>query len=69
MVGPAGTFGAFIKILSPMPTRKAIFDIGVAGPIAGFIALLPVAAAAYATMTFGSTHDIQSGNISPHLVF
>ena len=65
MVGPAGTFGAFIKILSPMPTRRAIFDIGVAGPIAGFIALLPVAVAAYATMTFGSTHDLQSGNISP----
>ncbi|MEO5858700.1 MAG: site-2 protease family protein [Pyrinomonadaceae bacterium] len=42
MVGPAGTFGAFIKILSPMPSRKAVFDIGVAGPIAGFIALIPV---------------------------
>jgi membrane-associated protease RseP (regulator of RpoE activity) len=43
MIGPAGTFGAFIKIMSPMPSRKAVFDIGVAGPIAGFIALIPVA--------------------------
>ncbi len=43
MIGPAGTFGAFIKILSPIPSRKAVFDIGVAGPIAGFIALLPIA--------------------------
>lgn len=42
MVGPAGTFGAFIKILSPMPSKRAVFDIGVAGPIAGFIALIPV---------------------------
>ncbi|MDI1242430.1 MAG: site-2 protease family protein [bacterium] len=42
MVGPAGTFGAFIKIRSPMPSRKAVFDIGVAGPIAGFVALIPV---------------------------
>ena len=42
LVGPAGTLGAFIKIMSPMPSRKAVFDIGVAGPIAGFIALLPV---------------------------
>lgn len=42
MVGPAGTFGAFIKIMSPMPSRKAVFDIGVAGPIAGFAALVPV---------------------------
>lgn len=39
----AGTLGAFIKILSPLPSRKATFDIGVAGPIAGFIALIPVA--------------------------
>ncbi len=42
MIGPAGTFGAFIKITSPMPSRKAVFDIGVAGPIAGFIALIPI---------------------------
>jgi membrane-associated protease RseP (regulator of RpoE activity) len=50
MVGPAGTFGAFIKILSPMPSRKAVFDIGVAGPIAGFIALIPIAVAGLMTM-------------------
>jgi Zn-dependent protease len=32
-----GTFGAFIRIKSPIPTRPALFDIGIAGPIAGFI--------------------------------
>jgi membrane-associated protease RseP (regulator of RpoE activity) len=42
LIGPAGTLGAVIKILSPMESRKAVFDIGVAGPIAGFIALLPI---------------------------
>jgi membrane-associated protease RseP (regulator of RpoE activity) len=50
MIGPAGTFGAFIKILSPMPSRRAVFDIGVAGPIAGFIALIPVAIIGVLTM-------------------
>lgn len=40
-----GTFGAFIRMLSPLPSRKATFDIGVAGPIAGFIALIPIAIA------------------------
>jgi membrane-associated protease RseP (regulator of RpoE activity) len=50
MIGPAGTFGAFIKIMSPMPSRKAVFDIGVAGPIAGFIALIPIAIIGVATM-------------------
>lgn len=43
LIGPAGTFGAFIKIVSPMPSRRAVFDIGVAGPIAGFVALIPIA--------------------------
>jgi membrane-associated protease RseP (regulator of RpoE activity) len=58
MVGPAGTFGAFIKIRSPMPSRKAVFDIGVAGPIAGFIALIPIAVIGLATMQ----------QVDPHLV-
>ncbi len=44
-----GTFGAFIKIKSPIPTRRALFDIGVAGPLAGFVALIPVAIAAVLT--------------------
>ncbi len=65
MIGPAGTFGAFIKILSPMPSRRAVFDIGVAGPIAGFVALIPVAIAAFMTMRFGTLEDIQLGYVSP----
>jgi membrane-associated protease RseP (regulator of RpoE activity) len=39
----AGTFGAFIKMKSPIPSRRALFDIGLAGPLAGFVMLLPVA--------------------------
>jgi membrane-associated protease RseP (regulator of RpoE activity) len=41
----AGTFGAVIKIQEAFPSKRALFDIGVAGPIAGFLALLPVLAA------------------------
>lgn len=32
-----GTFGAFIKMKSPIVTRKALIDIGASGPIAGFL--------------------------------
>jgi len=32
-----GTLGAFIRIRSPIRSRSALFDIGIAGPIAGFV--------------------------------
>jgi membrane-associated protease RseP (regulator of RpoE activity) len=41
-VGLVGTFGAFIHIRGPMPNRRALFDIGVAGPLAGFLVTLPI---------------------------
>lgn len=37
-----GTMGAFIRIKSPIRSRKALFDIGVAGPIAGFLVAVPL---------------------------
>jgi membrane-associated protease RseP (regulator of RpoE activity) len=37
-----GTFGAFIQMRSPIPNRKALFDVSIAGPIAGFVATLPL---------------------------
>jgi membrane-associated protease RseP (regulator of RpoE activity) len=36
-----GTLGAVIKIREPFPNKRALFDIGVAGPIAGFVMLIP----------------------------
>jgi membrane-associated protease RseP (regulator of RpoE activity) len=37
-----GTLGAFIRIRGPIPHRRALFDIGIAGPLAGFAVCLPV---------------------------
>ncbi len=37
-----GTLGAFIRIRQPIPTKRALFDIGIAGPIAGFVVAVPV---------------------------
>lgn len=36
-----GTFGAVIRIKEPFPHTRALFDVGIAGPIAGFVVLLP----------------------------
>lgn len=38
-----GTFGAVIKIKEPIRSRRALFDIGIAGPLAGFAFALPAA--------------------------
>jgi membrane-associated protease RseP (regulator of RpoE activity) len=37
---PIGTLGAVIRIKSPICSRDALFDIGIAGPIAGFVPAL-----------------------------
>jgi membrane-associated protease RseP (regulator of RpoE activity) len=37
-----GTFGAFIQLRSPVPNRRALFDVGLAGPLAGFVITLPL---------------------------
>jgi membrane-associated protease RseP (regulator of RpoE activity) len=50
----AGTFGAFIKMKSPIPSRRALFDIGLAGPLAGFVALLPIAIVGVLTVQPGT---------------
>lgn len=39
---PFGTFGAFIQLRSPIPNRKALFDVGLSGPMMGFIIALPL---------------------------
>jgi membrane-associated protease RseP (regulator of RpoE activity) len=39
-----GTFGAFIRVRSPIYSKRVLFDIGIAGPLAGFVFLLPALA-------------------------
>lgn len=37
-----GTFGAFIQMRSPVPNRRALFDVGIAGPLSGLVVALPL---------------------------
>lgn len=39
---PLGTMGAVISMREPIPDRKSLLDIGIAGPLAGFIVAIPV---------------------------
>ena len=41
-----GTLGAFIRIRSPISNRKALFDVGLAGPVIGFLFAVPALAIA-----------------------
>jgi membrane-associated protease RseP (regulator of RpoE activity) len=43
-----GTLGAFIRIRQPIRTKRVLFDIGVAGPLAGFVVALPALVAGIA---------------------
>src|SRR4051794_4634936 len=42
-----GTLGAVIRIKSPIRSRAALFDIGIAGPIAGFVAAVGILIVAF----------------------
>jgi len=42
-IPPLGTFGAFISLRDPIPNKKTLLEIGIAGPIAGFLMTIPFA--------------------------
>jgi len=44
-----GTMGAVIKTKSPIHSKKALFDIGIAGPLSGFVIVLVI-------LIYGFTH-------------
>jgi membrane-associated protease RseP (regulator of RpoE activity) len=59
-----GTFGAFIRMKSPVPSRRAFFDIGLAGPLAGFIVVIPIAVAGVLTLQHGNFTAGDAGGIT-----
>ena len=41
-IPPVGTFGAFIKIKSPIPSKKVLIEVGSWGPLAGSLVAIPI---------------------------
>jgi membrane-associated protease RseP (regulator of RpoE activity) len=48
-----GTFGAIIRIRSPIPERRALVELGVSGPLGGFLVAVPLAVAGLALSRVG----------------
>ncbi|MFH1112904.1 MAG: site-2 protease family protein [Pseudomonadota bacterium] len=49
-IPPVGTFGAFIKIKSPIPNKRVLMEVGASGPIAGSLVAIPL-------LAFGSMYS------------
>jgi Zn-dependent protease len=63
IINVIGTFGAFIRLRSPVINRRVLLDVGMAGPIASFLLSIPVAIIGLAmsdTMLRPPTTDVPS---------
>jgi Zn-dependent protease len=58
-----GTFGALISSRDPMPDKKALFDVGISGPLAGFIVALPVTAIGILNSSPATTTEPITGEV------
>ena len=56
-----GTMGALISSRDPMPNKKALFDIGLSGPVAGFLVAIPVTIIGIATSEVVPVSEVASG--------
>ena len=58
-----GTFGALISSSDPMPNKKALFDVGISGPLAGFLVAIPVTILGITLSTPATITEPASGEI------
>ena len=64
-----GTFGAFIKMKSPVIDRRSLFDIGIAGPIAGLILAIPILMIGLTLSEIVPTHGEMGISLGSPLLF
>jgi membrane-associated protease RseP (regulator of RpoE activity) len=63
-----GTFGAFIKMKSPVPDKRTLLDIGVAGPLAGFAVALPALIAGLQLSQLAPATKVEGLNLGSSLL-
>ncbi len=64
-IPPLGTFGAFISLRDPIPNRKTLLEIGVAGPLAGLLVAIPIGIAGLMLTNMGAKpvpDDFETGS-------
>ncbi len=59
-----GTLGAFIRIRAPIVNRRALFDVGLAGPVVGFLFAVPALMAGILT-----SKSVPAGTAGSSVVF
>jgi membrane-associated protease RseP (regulator of RpoE activity) len=63
MLNPFGTMGAVIRIEDRMPNRKVLFDVGIAGPLAGLVFTIPALLIGLKLSTVTNVSSISSGSL------
>lgn len=58
-----GTFGALISSRDPLSNRKILFDVGIAGPVAGFIVAIPITVFGVMTSEIIPRGSIEKGSM------
>ncbi len=66
---PFGTFGAVIKMRGQIPSKKALFDIGAAGPIGGLIFALPIVVIGLSMSKVAPTNHVGFLSLGEPLLF